>query len=61
MRRLLDDHDARAKERSRRLHLDQKRAIETAIAQHVQLLNAAIVQERTARVQAIAEVHQQIH
>ena len=60
MRRLLDDHDARPEERSRRLHLDQKRAIETAIAQHVQPLNAAIAQERTARVQAVTEEHQQI-
>ena len=60
MRRLLDDHDARAEERSRRLHLDQKRTIETAIIQYEQSLNTAIAQKRTARIQAIAEVYQQI-
>ena len=60
MRRLLEDHDARAAERSRRLHVNQKRAIETAIAQHVQSLNAAIAQEKTACALAIANEHHQI-
>ena len=60
LRRLLEEHDARADERHRQVQLETKRSIETVIAQHVQPLNAAIAQERTIRVQATLEVQQQI-
>ena len=60
IRRLLDHHDARRDERSWRLHLDQKKTIETTITQYIQSLNGIIAQERTTRTQVILEKQQQI-
>ena len=60
IRRLLEDHDARADERQRQAQLETKRSIEAATAQHVQPLNAAIAQESRTRAQTILEVQQQI-
>ena len=60
IRRLLEDHDARADERHRQAQLDTKRSIEAAIAQHVQPLNAAVDEERTTRAQTILEVQPEI-
>ena len=68
MSRMLAQHQIHADGLQRHLHKEfmgrheseMKRVITFATAQHVQPLNTAIAQERTARVQAIAKVHQQI-
>ena len=56
MRNLLQEQKEDTKQMIQEQKSDNKRAIENAIAQHVQLLNAASAREGTSRVQAISNV-----
>ena len=69
MSRIIAQHQIHADERQRQFHkeLDGRhesemtRAITSAIAQHIQLLNPSIVYERTERQKAIFEIRRQIN
>ena len=60
MRRLLKEPDDRNEDWHRRQQEETKRTIESAIATHVQPLIAAMALERTARIQAISEIQNQL-
>ena len=48
------------KEFEDRHHVETKKIMTVMIEQHIQILNATILQERTARIQDILDVHKQL-